>query len=115
MKYSDLFNEKRPWFSAKSLFYDEDNNMYEERIILLNANTQDEALDKAKDEAIEYAKSLDNVQYAGYSEIFNLFDTNVVEGVELYSTMRKSELSASDYIEQFLDTGNEIGIQREEK
>lgn len=113
MQYKDVFKEKRPWYGAKSLFYDSGSRVYEERIILLKAESYDDALDRAKREAEGYAQSLEDVQYAGYTDVFNLFDVGVTEGVEVYSLMRQSDLGTAEYIEKFIDTGSEVGIERE--
>lgn len=113
-QYNDIFKNKRPWYGAKSIFYDEENAVYEERIIVLRADSYDEALNKAKEEADEYADSLPQVKYVGYSEVFNLFDDEIADGSEVYSVMRKSALNAEQYLHTFINTGDEIGIEREE-
>lgn len=114
MKYSDISDHPRPWYGAKSIFFDENTSLYEERIIILKAVNYDEALDKAQSNAQHYANDVETT-YSGYSEVFNLFDENPTDGSEVFSTMRSSKLSVKTYLDKFVATGHEIGIIREEK
>lgn len=113
MKYSDIFDHERPWYGARSLFFDKSNSIYEERIILIRATSKDEALSKAKTEAEEYANNAE-VEYVGFSDVFQLFDESLKDGVEVFSTLRRGSLKAEDYVKRFIVTGDEVGLETQE-
>ncbi len=46
--------------------------------------------------------------------MFQLFDTDLQDGAELFSTMRESNLPPAAYLKRFVATGTEVGIDREE-
>ena len=63
-----------PWYAAKCIFRHNDLQaeaenafVYEERIILLKAENQDAAIEKAEEEAREYASGFDNTEFIGYT------------------------------------------------
>jgi hypothetical protein len=100
-----------PWYSARCLFLDAENETYEERIILIEAKDEEEAFKKAKKEALAYSENA-NSQFLNYIDIFHLFDRDITDGCEIYSFMRESDgLSRDDYISHFLSTGKEVGIR----
>ena len=86
---------------------DQKAHLYEERITAWNAESMEEALALAEQEARNYADdgaaSLD--LYQGY------WLSDDVEcpssGVEVFSLLRESDLAPEDYIDRFFDTGDE--------
>jgi hypothetical protein len=80
--------------------------IYEERITLWKAKDEDAALKKSEKEAIRYAKESGN-KYLGYIQLYWLFTDIPVDGVEVFSLLRESDLSPKNYIDTHFDTGNE--------
>ena len=114
LKYSDVFNHDRPWFSVRYVVRHTKNDMYEEKTVLVKANSHEEALEKAETEAREYCQDLKDAEYLGYAETFHLFDEVVEDGTEIYSVMRSSNLSPEEYMKTYINTGNEVGIDRQD-
>lgn len=107
MKYSDVMKHDQPWYSLKTVVYDKQNKLYEERIIVVRASSEDEAYAKGRQEVNEYVKGL-NMDFTGYIEAYHIFDPELVENGEVYSLMRKSDLGYDEYVKQFVATGNEV-------
>ena len=57
-------------------------------------------------EAATYANGLDDVQFTGLSQAFQMFDPPG-PGVEVFSLMRTSDLDTASYLSRFFDTGRE--------
>ncbi|MFN3988050.1 MAG: hypothetical protein ACK4KV_21385 [Rhodocyclaceae bacterium] len=82
-------------------------HLYEERITAWNADSLEEAIDLAEEDAIEYAKgeakALDVFQ--GYW----LFDEIglIPQGAEVFSLLRESDLDETEYVATFFETGFE--------
>jgi hypothetical protein len=93
------------WYSAKCIFRyletDARRQMYEERIILLRADSFEAALVKAEREARRYCKNLDDYEYTGFTDVFKLFDETLADKTEIFSSMRASDLSTGEYLERF--------------
>ncbi|HVJ44788.1 MAG TPA: hypothetical protein VM511_00270 [Luteolibacter sp.] len=81
-------------------------HLYEERITVWRAETEDEALDMAIGEANAYAGK-HGLGYAGLAQSFWMFTDIDVNGVEVFSLMRESDLGATEYIDTFFDNGHE--------
>ena len=79
---------------------------YEERIVLVQASSDDEAIALAEQDAIEYAKDTD-CEYINFATSFHIFDEKVVSFTEVYSEMRESNLEPNEYLDYFYDTGCE--------
>jgi hypothetical protein len=101
------------WFGARTIYRVEKSNtinhpnkLYEERVVLISANSIDDALAKAEKEAEIYASDTD-MTYLGYVNVFELYHNKIEDGTEVYSLMRESELEADAYIDKFFDTGSE--------
>jgi hypothetical protein len=99
------------WFGARTIYRVEksntvtsENKLYEERVVLIAANSFDEAITKAEKEAETYASNTD-LTYLGYVNVFELYHNKFEDGTEVYSLMRESELDADSYINRFFDTG----------
>jgi hypothetical protein len=91
---------KEPWYSVKSLFRDENANVYEERVVLFRADSFEEAENKGVKEAEEYVINLDNTEFVKVIDVFHMFDEILGEGIEVYSLMTDSDLSADEYIKR---------------
>jgi Domain of unknown function (DUF4288) len=96
---------KGPWFAAKCVFrhrgFDPARQVYEERIILIRAKSLDAALKKAEKEAGEYSQQLEKCEYLGYVDVFELFDENIGNKTEIYSSMQTSDLEPEEYLDHF--------------
>lgn len=97
------------WYSARCVFRHRASasSSYEERVILLHANSFDEALRQAEAEARAYAASLEGVEYLEYLDLYRLFENSVGDGTEVFSLIRDSEMEPAEYISRFFDTGSE--------
>lgn len=81
--------------------------MYEERVVLVKAESDNEAIEQAEKEAKEYAQGLEGCSYLGFVNVFHIYDESIGEGTEVYSLMRHSKLSKKKYLNRFFDTGKE--------
>ena len=79
---------------------------YEERITVWKADDIDAALDLAIDEAKSYADA-NGFSYAGLAQAFWMFSQIDVNGVEVFSLMRESDLEVDEYLESFFSNGHE--------
>jgi hypothetical protein len=98
---------KEPWYGVRCLFRDSQNGHYEERTIIVQANSHDEAIEKAEKEASDYCKSIGDIEYQNYADTFHIFSENITDGTEVFSLIRKTQIAKDDYIDQYLDTGLE--------
>jgi hypothetical protein len=102
-----------PWYSAKCIFFhkglrdESDVPVYEERIVLLKADSFDQAIEQAEEDAVQYASDVEDCEYCGFVDVYHLYDEAVGHGTEIYSLMRSSSLSIEDYLSTFYDTGAE--------
>lgn len=101
-----------PWYGAKCVFShadleNENGFMYEERVILLRAESDDAAIERAEQIAAEYAHELEGCSYLGFVDVFHIFDKTIGDGTEVYSLMRNSKLDKDTYLDCFYDTGFE--------
>lgn len=104
-----------PWYGVKCLFLHKDlrrrngMNNYEERILLVKASDFDEAIRKAEKEAAEYCNDLDNnIEYLKFCNAYHIPESEIQDGIEIYSLITKSELNKTDYINTHHDTGGEL-------
>ena len=101
-----------PWYGAKCVFLHTQidscpGQVYEERVILVRAESFDEAILCAERMAEEYSADLDGCSYTGFVDVFHLYDEEIGNGTEVYSLMRTSNLGKDDYLNSFYDTGAE--------
>ena len=102
---------KEPWYSAKCIFLhkgfsgSQKKPCYEERITLIRARSFKEAIRKGETEAKRYARTNGEVDYLGFITVFNLFDTKVGDGTEVFSIMRSIRLSKKAFIDRHYDDG----------
>lgn len=97
------------WFSVKTVYrvvaegeptrpdaeFDPSLDLLEERVVLVRAGSYDEAIERAEKEAAAYESRHTNpygqqvlYRYLGAAEAFELFDSELGEGTELYSQTR---------------------------
>ncbi|HJY06691.1 MAG TPA: hypothetical protein VJ323_10245 [Bryobacteraceae bacterium] len=101
-----------PSFSVRSVFLwkpREDQlrrNLYEERIALWQASDIDEAVLVAEREAQTYASDAD-VKYLGFCQAYALVEEVGVNGIEVFSLLRESDLEPAQYLDAFFATGGE--------
>jgi len=91
-------------YSAQCIFLHADKvhglkQMYEERIVLLRAESMDEAIERAEKEAEEYCKEVSGCSYTGYVNVFALYDDEIGEGSEIFSSMQNSQLAPREYLD----------------
>ena len=100
--------EARQWFSVRShyRFLGEFNqNIYEERVVLFEADDAADAIRQAEAEAADYGESA-GCEVLPMIQTFKLFG-GVGSGAEVFSLMRESGLDPELYIDRFFDTGDE--------
>ena len=83
-----------------------DSILYEERITLWLAESEDDAIARAEADAREYAQILEPAAYLGLAQSYELAD-EVGDGAEVFSLVRESNLVPNDYLDAFFDTGTE--------
>ncbi|HMM94843.1 hypothetical protein [Phycicoccus sp.] len=95
-------NEERPWGPHHLPPGQID---YEERITLWRAAGSDAAIAMAEEEAERYVEDLGG-EVLGLTQAYALA-TKPAHGVEVFSLIRRSELTAEDYLGRHFDTGTE--------
>jgi hypothetical protein len=96
-----------PWYAVRSVLrHSHDQRLYEERITLWQAPSFDDAVSRAESESSEYGAMVGS-ESLGLSQAFEIAEDQVREGTEVFSLIRESELSPSDYLDTFFDTGTE--------
>ena len=115
----EMFGEQ-PWYAVRCVFratgnppwcplnLAADESAYEERITLWRAASFEEAVERAEDEARDYAHSIDgdSLEYTGFAQAFHLFE-DPADGAEVFSLIRRSALEPDAYVDRFFDTGAE--------
>lgn len=101
---------KEPWYGAKLIFRHVNNETgnsrsFEERVVLVHADTEEAASRRAEELAKEYEDS--NTEYTGFIQLFHIFDESIGDGTEVFSLIRESQLSTDEYLDSFYDTGGE--------
>ena len=104
---------KEPWYGIKCVFRHADMktelagaSLFEERIVLVTADNEDEAIAAAEVDARSYAEDT-GCEYLEFASCFHSFDEKIVHLSEVYSIMRESTLDPSEYLNHFYDTGKE--------
>jgi hypothetical protein len=101
---------RESWYSAQCIFLHGDRadgpkQMYEERIVLLRAESMDAAIDRAEKEAEQYCSDLSSCRYIGYINVFAIDDDAMGDGSEIFSNMQRSDLAPKQYLDlHFPDT-----------
>jgi len=102
-----------PWYTARCIFHhpalrgEDGAAVYEERFVLFRAESGEEAVRMAEEEARAYGIHTAGIEYVKLIDVFHLFDDQVGAGSEVYSQMRTSHLDACEYIDRYFDTGEE--------
>ena len=78
---------------------------YEERVTIWMANSGEEALALAAEEAIAYSE-INGLEDLGFAQAFWM-STSPAQGSEVFSLLRDSDLQLDDYLNAYSDTGAE--------
>jgi hypothetical protein len=107
-----MAEEMEIWFGAKTLYAHEQlsreggKTCFEERVVLLRAPNEDEAIRQAEEEARSYASGPGGSRYLGYVNVFRIDGDAPDVGTEVFSIMRSMELSSEDFITRYYDDGS---------
>lgn len=98
------------WYAVRSFYRfdprdDEGDGIFEERVVIFQAEDIDAVMAMAEQEADEYADTVG-------AESLDRFQSFVLadepgQGAEVFSLMRDSDLDPSAYLDRFFDTGDE--------
>jgi hypothetical protein len=92
------------WFAVRHVVQ---SDTFEERITLWETASGEEAIANAEIEAAEYVSMLGEPwRVLDLFQSFELFEPPG-DGLEIFSLMRDSDLTADEYIDTFFDTGSE--------
>lgn len=99
-----------PWYGVRLIYRltGRTQPAYEERIIIVRAESAENAIAQAELHSKEYES--DTTTYIGYAMAFHIFDecgAALSAGTEVFSLIRYSDLSPDDYLNRYHDTGNE--------
>ena len=103
---------EKQWYSARTAYEVlvspriKGYHLYEDRIIVLQALSIDNAIEEAEKEAKIYAQKA-GCKYLDFVTVFHLFENDIKHKTEVYSLMRDSKLSDDRYLDRFFDTGKE--------
>lgn len=113
-----MTEEATEWFAVRCVFasgwpVQAVGTNYEERVTLWRAASLDAAIERAETEAREYAAGIADSPdtYLGLAQAYRLVD-QPVDGAEVFSLIRRSDLPHDEYLDAFFDTGEEY--QRDE-
>jgi hypothetical protein len=97
------------WYSVRCIFFwrQHAGRPYEERITLWLADSHEQAIELAEQDAREYARTCG----FDYLELAQSYKTDIEEGIEngteVFSLLRDSELEPDDYLDRYFDSGAE--------
>lgn len=100
------------WYGAKTVYAHErlapqqGKLCYEERVVVLQANSFDDALRLAEHEAEQYAAGLDGCRYLQFVNVFEMFDEELAAGSEVFSIMRSIDATPKEFVDRFYDDGS---------
>lgn len=104
----------KDWYAARSVFRHgalkgtaRRKHVYEERIVLLRAGSDNEAIKLAEREARRYAGLDAGITYLNYVETYHLFEASIRNGSEVFSLLRSSNRSADRFLSRYYDDGSE--------
>jgi hypothetical protein len=101
------------WYSAKTVYRHRlvqegvTKTVFEERVVLFHAANFEDAIPKAETEAKRYCSAVENVVFLDFANVYYLPDESVGNGTEIYSLMRDSNLSDTEYLSRFHEDGHE--------
>ena len=100
------------WFGVRCIFEldretrsDIDRRSFEERVTIWRASGFDMAIELAEADAVDYATTLD-AKYLGFAQAYKI-EGSPMQGSEVFSLIRQSELAPEQYLSAFFDTGRE--------
>lgn len=107
--------ESREWYSVKCIFEHNDlargaeATVYEERVVVLQAASLTDAIERGEAEAQEYVTALgsDSVCYAGFISAYSTGEDELADRMEVYSLMRETTLSREEFLTHYHDDGTE--------
>ncbi len=99
-----------PWYGVRLIYQlhgfseETSQNVYEERILIVRAESGEAAIEKAE----EYSKDYEDAttEYLGCANSFNIFDENgscLGPGTEVFSVLQKSSLPPEEYLDRLDD------------
>lgn len=100
------------WFSVRTIVHRRAEGVYEERITLWRRMDADAAADAALAESAEYAAD-NNGDDCGLAQVYEPYGDAVgglrspADGCEIFSLVRRSDLTPGAYLDAFFDTGRE--------
>lgn len=94
------------WYSVRCIF-EWSPTVYEERVLLWEAASIDEAIGLAEAEAHEYAQTVLGGRYLGLAQAYEIGERRPGSGDEVYSLIRTSDEDPESYLTRFFDTGTE--------
>ncbi len=92
------------WFSVRHVLRHQ-LGTYEEVVTIWRARSFAEAERRASAEAMETAKALD-AELLSFAQVYKLREYPL-DGSEVFSLMRDSDLDPAEYVNHFFDTGDE--------
>jgi hypothetical protein len=104
----------KDWYAARCIFRHgtlkgtaRRKHVYEERIVLLRAGSDNEAIKLAELDARKYAGQDAGITYLHYVETYHLFAASIRSGAEVFSLLRSSNRSAAGFLSRYYDDGSE--------
>ena len=100
------------WYGVRCLFQHRcsdvpsGQNLFEERVVIVQAQSFDEAIETAERDAALYSDSPD-VEYLGFAQAYEMSAQPSLRPIEVFSLLRESELDADSYVDAFFATGRE--------
>jgi hypothetical protein len=80
--------------------------VFEERIVLIRASSEAQAIREAEREARTYAKDVE-AKYLKFVETYHLYAAAVRSGTEVFSLMRSSNMIPRRFVSRYFDDGSE--------
>lgn len=81
---------------------------FEERIVIIAADDEDEAIAAAANESREYCSYLTDCSPLGLYQSYLIGEEAIQDKSEVFSLMRTSQLAVNDYLSRFYDDGSEL-------
>jgi hypothetical protein len=100
------------WFSVRTIVHRRAEGVFEERITLWRRGDADAAADAALAESAEYAADVSGDD-CGLAQVYEPYGDAVgglraaADGCEIFSLVRRSDLTPGAYLDAFFDTGRE--------
>jgi hypothetical protein len=94
------------WFGVRTVSYLPWAEAYEERITLWRAKDLDHALEQAIQEAAEHCRLVGAVG-TDLAQAYGPIDGPIGQASEVFSLIRRSAMSAENYLTRHFDTGEE--------